>query len=311
MSDGATTVERPGAIDDLVDDGVDGRARGAVEPLPAWTPRKRRRRRPVAVWIAAGWLVLIGLLALLAPLLPLTDPNELTGVVFQRPGFRLDEPLGTDGLGRSILSRIVYGGRVSLAVGAAATALALVVGGVLGLLAGYFRSWVDSIFDVLTNAMLAFPPLIFLIAVAAIVSPSVTSLIFSLAVVTLPLFARVARANSMSFMNREFVLAGRAMGARHRRIMFREILPNMVLPLLSFGLTYAAALIVAEGSLSFLGLGIRPPTPSWGVMISEARSRLRTDPHGTMVPAVVFFLTVLALNTVGDHARARLGGVES
>jgi peptide/nickel transport system permease protein len=296
---------------DTIDRQPDAAPVHAIEPLPAWVPRPKRRRRPFGVALAIAWLTLVALLALLAAVLPLADPNALDGPVAQRPGWRFDEPLGTDLLGRSILSRVVFGARVSLVVGLAATSIALVVGGMLGLLAGYFRSTIDAVFDVLTNAMLAFPPLIFLIAITAVVSPSRWSLIISLSVISVPLFGRVARANTLSFVNREFVTAARAMGARHRRIMFREIVPNVVLPLLSFALTMSAVMIVAEGSLSFLGLGIRPPTPSWGVMISEARPRMRTDPHATMVPAIVFFLTVLSLNTVGDWARARFGGAES
>jgi peptide/nickel transport system permease protein len=296
---------------DTIDPLPDGSPVRAVEPLPAWVPRPRRRRRPIGVALAAAWLTLVAVLALFAAVLPFADPNELGGPVAQRPGWRFDEPLGTDLLGRSILSRVVFGARVSLVVGLTATSLALLAGGMLGLLAGYFRAIVDAVFDVLTNAMLAFPPLIFLIAITAVVSPSRWSLIISLSVISLPLFARVARANTLNFVNREFVTAARAMGARHRRIMFREIVPNVVLPLLSFALTMAAVMIVAEGSLSFLGLGIRPPTPSWGVMISEARPKMRTDPHATMVPAIVFFLTVLSLNTVGDWARGKFGGVET
>jgi peptide/nickel transport system permease protein len=307
------TVETPAdlVVEDANTGQADSSAERVIEPLPEWVPKAARRRRPVGVVLASCWLTLLALLALFAAVLPLADPNELGGPVAQRPGWRFDEPLGTDLLGRSILSRVIYGARVSLVVGLAATVCALLLGGLIGLLAGYFRARVDAIFDVVNNAMLAFPPLIFLIAITAVVSPSRWSLIISLAVITVPLFARVARANTLSFVNREFVTAARAMGARNTRIMFREILPNVLLPVLSFALTIAAVMIVAEGSLSFLGLGIRPPTPSWGVMISEARPKLRTDPHATMVPAIVFFLTVLALNTVGDWARAKFGGAEA
>jgi peptide/nickel transport system permease protein len=279
----------------------------AVLVLPAQAA-VRRRHRSIGMWLATGWLLVVTAVALLADLLPLEDPVGLTGQMNRSPGFRLDEPLGTDHLGRSILSRLVFGGRVSLTVCFVATLIALVGGVLLGLLAGYFRGWVDTVLDVLVNTMLAFPPLIFLIAITTIMEPSVTTLTISLGLLGIPLVVRVARAHTITIAKREYVSAARAGGVRTRRILLVEVLPNVLPSVLSFALVAAAALIVAEGSLSFLGLGIRPPTASWGGMIAESIPQLRTHRHEMLGPATVFFLTVLSLNTIGNWARARYEG---
>jgi peptide/nickel transport system permease protein len=279
---------------------------------PTSAPGLRGRGRShLGVWVAALFLALVTVLALGADLLPLTDPNSTSPNTNQGPGLRWDEPLGTDNLGRSLLSRVIHGGRVSLAVTLGAISFSVVVGTLLGLAGGFFRRAIDTILDVLLTSMLAFPPLIFLIAVTTILEPSVGSLIFSLGLLGVPLVARVARANTIAVGSREYVTAARAAGMTSPRIMLREVLPNILPSVLSFALVVAAALIVAEGSLSFLGLGIRPPNPSWGVMISNSVSRLQEQSYQMLVPATVFFLTVLSLNTLGNFARARVEGRSS
>jgi len=267
-----------------------------------------KKKRHIGVWLALGWLVLVTVLAITADFLPLQDPDLITPQANQGPGLRLTEPLGTDNLGRSLTSRVIYGGRVSLTVCLFASVLALVAGTLIGLAGGYFRGATDTVLDVIINAMLAFPPLIFLIAVTTILEPSVQSLAFCLGLLGIPLLVRVARANTIAVADREYVTAARAMGMRSGRILLREVLPNILPAVLSFVLVVAAALIVAEGSLSFLGLGIRPPTPSWGVMIANARAQLQEYPYQMLIPAAVFFFTVLSLNTVGNYARARAEG---
>lgn len=273
--------------------------RGVVERL--------RRADAVGPLLALVWLSVILVLALTAPILPIADPGSTSADVRLRPGFRLDEPLGTDHLGRSLLSRVLHGARVSLFVGLGASALAMVFGTALGVVSGYFRGRVEWVIDVLTTSAMAFPPLIFLIALASVLKPSTWSLTLSLAALGVPLYARVARANTLVIAEREFVVAARSMGAGRFRILAREILPNVQLPVLSYSLVAAAALIVAEGSLSFLGLGVRPPQPSWGGMIAAARPDMDTDPHLVVTPAAFFFLTVFSLNVIGDWARGRLG----
>lgn len=265
------------------------------------------RRLPTGVgfWLAAVWLALVVLLALLAPVLPLRGPAEDDFSKIRQPAFESfdGDVFGADQLGRSVLSRAIHGGRVSLRVGFGAVAIGLAVGGVVGMAAGYFRGRLDAVINVVTDVGLAFPPLILLLTLAAIFGGSAWNITFALAALSIPTMIRLARANTMVFAQREFVTAARAMGAKNSRILFSEILPNVALPLLSYAFIIVAVVIVAEGSLSFLGVGIQRPIPSWGGMIDQGRQELDNAPHIVAVPAVVMFLTVLAFNRVGEQLR--------
>ena len=274
----------------------------AADRLPA-VPRIRRRR-PVLVYLAAAGLLLLLGAAALADVLPLAPYATPVGPPRQppQPG-PLDLLLGTDTMGRSILSRLVHGARISLLVGTVAGLLGFTVGATLGLLAGYFRGRLDTAITLLTDAMLAFPPLILLLALASVLTPSAGTIGLGLTLLVIPSFTRLARANTLAWSCREFVKAATNMGAGHGRILTREILPNLIAPLAAYLPIVMAALIVAEGSLSFLGLGIPPPQPSWGQMINDGKDALATDPHLVFVPATVIFVTVFALNLVGDHLR--------
>jgi len=278
-----------------------------VESEPTPTVRRKRRRRDVGALLGAIWLGLIVLAAIFAAILPLPAPDAIGDRFSLAPFESATHLLGTDQLGRDQLSRAVYGARVSLSVAIGATLLGLVVGTVGGMLAGYYRKAADTAFEIVTNVLLAFPPLIFLIALVAALRPSITTLAAGLALVAVPTFARIARANTIAFADREFVTAARAMGATDLRILGREVLPNVMLPVMSFALVVAAALVVAEGSLSFLGLGVPPPAPSWGGMIASGREELYDHAHLVLVPGLFFFLTVFSLNRVGDWARGRVG----
>src|SRR5690606_33350350 len=173
------------------------------------------------------------------------------------------------------------------------------------MLGGYFQKRTDAGIRLLSDTMLAFPPLILLMALTAVFTPGLRTLMAGLSLIIVPSFIRLARANTLSWTAREFVLAARNMGAGHGRILGKEILPNVLPPLLAYLPVIMAALIVAEGSLSFLGLGIPPPTPSWGGMISDGKDSLAGAPHLVFVPAAVIFCTVFALNQAGDHLRGR------
>ncbi|GAB46311.1 putative ABC transporter permease protein [Gordonia terrae NBRC 100016] len=269
--------------------------------------RRRRRRRDIGAALGACWLILIVAAAVFADLLPLPSPSEVTDAYSLRPFQTGAHILGTDELGRDELSRAIYGARVSLSVALGATLIALVSGTALGIAAGYFRGALDTTFDIGTSTVLAFPPLILLIALVAVMDPSTTTLTIGLGIVGAPTFVRIARANTIAFANREFVTAAKSLGAGHLRIIIREILPNVVLPVLSFATVVAAGLVVAEGSLSFLGLGIPPPAPSWGGMIAAGRESLYEAPYLVLVPGTFFFLTVFSLNRLGDWARGRIG----
>ncbi|MCD5354490.1 ABC transporter permease [Kineosporia mesophila] len=265
-----------------------------------------RKRRPVLVGAAYAWLALVIALAVLAPWLPIAGYSVPAGASRLSPGpGSVDLLLGTDSFGRSLLSRCIHGARVSLLVGTGAGLAGLAAGTVLGLLGGYLRGRVDRLISLITDALLAFPPLILLIALSAVLTPSIEVILIGLTLVTVPNFVRLSRAQAISWSSREFVRAARNMGAGSARIMTREVLPNLLPALGSFLPVVVAALIVAEGSLSFLGLGVPPPRPSWGGMINEGKSALATSPHLVLVPATVIFLTVFSLNQVGDHLRLR------
>lgn len=277
--------------------GLSGVASPVVPPI--------RKRRNVLLWLSVGWMVLVVALAALAPLLPLADYSAPIGFPRSAPSGELDSWLGLDNQGRSVLSRLIYGAQVSLLIGVLAGAIAAVIGTVLGLVAGYFRGVVETVVMFCTDALLAFPPLVLLLAISSILRPSFTTLLLGLTTLVIPSFVRIARAQTLNWASREFVLAARNMGFGRMRIAFGEILPNVVPSVLAFLPTVVAAMIVAEGSLSFLGLGLPSPTPSWGGMIADGKDFLRTDPQLILIPAAAIFLTIFALNQIGDHARAR------
>lgn len=262
------------------------------------------------LWLAIGWLVLIIGAALLAPLLPLGEHEDTAATLFEPSYAPLDlssaHPLGTNNFGLDLLARVIYGARVSLTVSIVAVTIGVLVGGTVGLLAGYFRGKVDAVVGIFTNSLLAVPPLVLLLALASVLDPSLRNIAFALAVLAIPTMVRLARANTLVFVQREFVLAARAMGARRWRIMFRELMPNVAVPLLSYAMVVVAVLIVAEASLSFLGLGIPQPSPSWGNSIAEGQgSVMEQHPHIVLVPGMALFLTVFSFNLVGEKARKR------
>jgi peptide/nickel transport system permease protein len=263
---------------------------------PLWTP---------SLLAALAWLAVVGAAALLADLLPIAAFDAPVGPPSQQPFAGGVELLGTDSIGRSVLSRLVFGARISIAVGLGSVLLAAVLGGLLGLLAAYLGGAVASVIGVVTDAMLAFPPLLLLLAIAAVVRPGVGTLVVSLGLLAVPAFTRLAKANALSQLGREYLLAARAMGAGHGRLLFRELLPNCVPAIASYGVVMTATMIVIEGALSFLGVGIPPPAPSWGAMIATGKDYLYLAPWLVLVPCVVMFATILALNVVGERLRAR------
>ncbi|WP_280461678.1 ABC transporter permease [Nocardia carnea] len=296
----STSLEKPAPVRSVP-------PRSAPDAAPVVRTAGRRTRRNIGALCGAIWLIIITLAAIAAPVLPLPDPGKITDQYSIPPFRQAAHILGTDPLGRDLLSRVIHGAQVSLAVAIGATFLALVIGTALGLAAGFFRRSVDTAFDIGTNTVLAFPPLILLIALVAVMEPSIGTLTVGLGLVGMPTFARIARANTIAFAGREFVTASKALGASTFRILVREILPNVALPVFSFAIVVAATLVVAEGSLSFLGLGVPPPAPSWGGMIAAERESLYESPYLVLVPGMFFFLTVLSLNLTGDWARDRIG----
>ena len=266
-------------------------------------PVRRGRRLGLLFWAATGWLVFVFAVAIFATVLPLPSPTDMD-MLERRAPFSAEHWLGTDGLGRDELSRLIYGARISLVVGVCAPVIGLVIGGALGMLAGYFRGRFESLVVGSMDVLLAFPPLILALAVTAYLGQSIFNLTLILGALSVPAFMRVARASTLTLARREFVIAAQALGATHARILLRELLPNVLLPLLAFFLLGVAVIIVVEGSLSFLGLGVPPPISSWGSMIGEGRESLDVAPRLAFLPAAAMFLTVLSFNLVGDTLRA-------
>ncbi len=193
-----------------------------------------------------------------------------------------------------------------MSVGVLSVSIGLLIGGVLGILAGYFRGKVETVIMALADGMLAFPALVLMLSLTVFLGQSLRSIVIAIGVVTIPVFARLARANTLAYAQREFVLAAKATGATDLRVMWREVLPNVAMPLMAFALVVAAVAIVAEGSLSFLGLSVPPTTPTWGNLIAGGRGVLAESPHIVLFPSLVLFVTVMALNLAGDRLRVVL-----
>jgi peptide/nickel transport system permease protein len=269
----------------------------------AVSPVRRGRKPGALLLVAVGWIALIVLAAALADVLPIGSPTDMD-MLARRALPSSQHLLGTDQLGRDELARLIYGARISLTVGLLAPVIGVTVGGCLGMLAGYFRGRLETLTVAGVDVLLAFPPLVFALAITAYLGQSVLNLTLVIGVLGIPAFTRVARAVTLSLSEREFVTAARALGATHTRILLRELLPNVALPLLAFFLLGVAVTIVVEGALSFLGLGVPPPAPSWGSMIGEGRESLDMAPWLAFLPAGFMFATVLAFNIVGDTLRA-------
>jgi peptide/nickel transport system permease protein len=257
--------------------------------------------------IMLGILVLMVLMVTFGPMF-LKDPNVQVLRDARLPIGAPGHLFGTDGLGRDILSRAITGGRVSIAVGAGAVVIGLVVGGGLGLLAGYFKGRVEAVIMFVVDVLLAFPSLVLALTISAFLGPSIKNIVLAIGVITIPAYARLARASAVSWSERDFVLGSRLMGGGNLHVMVRHLIPNVIQPLFAYGLLVMAKAIITEAALSFLGLGLRAPQSSWGVMIAEGRSDMATHPAGVLVPGVLLFLTIVSLNLLGDTIRERLRG---
>jgi len=264
-----------------------------------------RRRRPGQFHAGLGIVCGVLLIAVLAPHLSphgYADQDLLRSL--QPPawvkGGDWVYPLGTDRLGRDLLSRLMHGARVSIAVALLSVGLGGGLGTVLGLSAGYFGRWLDRIISRLIDVQLSFPPVFIAIAVMAALGQSLIKLIVVLALVTWVQYARIARANTMSMREREFVLAARALGADESRVLLRHVLPSILPPLLVVAAINMSSVILAEAALSFLGLGIQPPTPAWGSMVSEGRSVQSLAWWNTVFPGMAIAILVIGANLLGD-----------
>lgn len=266
----------------------------------------RRLRAPKPVfWVSIAWLAGIATLGLLAPVLPLSSYVTAVGAPMIPPFTEWPEFLGTDQLGRSVLSRLLFGARDTVIIAFGATGIGLIVGTAIGVAAGYFRGPLDRSLGLVLDVLLAFPPLIVLLILVTVLEPSMPTLLGALGFLAIPTFARLARASTLVWVDRPFIVAARTYGATDLRIITKDLLANVVLPLLTLLPIVVSGLIVAEGSLSYLGFGMPPPQPSWGNMISGGMQYLRTNLALVIIPATAVFLTVFALNTVGERTRSR------
>lgn len=263
----------------------------------------KRKGFGVLFWICVGWVVLIVAMAVLAPVLHLPNPKT-TGLAKPRLGFTSHHLLGTDELGRDQLSRVVYGARVSMTVGFASIFFGTIIGGALGVIAGFYRGRLETLIMGAMDVLLAFPALVLALAIVSFLGQSLRNVVLAISVLAIAPIARLIRSATLAVAQREFVLAARTLGAKNFRIITREILPVVMLPVMSFALIGVAVAVVAEGALAFLGLSVPAPTPTWGGMITDGRVYLQQDPWIAFVPSIVLFITVLALNFAGDTLRS-------
>ncbi len=274
--------------------------------------RRNRRRlgRSAQFWVGAIVFVAVVAVAVLADWLSPHDyaAQNLTRALlppFWMPGSDPTYPLGTDRLGRDLLSRLMVGARVSTAVGVFSVLLGGTLGTLTGLAAGYFGGWVDRTISRLIDIQLSFPPVFLAIAIMAAVGQSLTNLILVLALVTWVQYARVCRGSTLALRGVEFVQAARAIGAGHGRILLRHLLPSVLPPLAVIATVNMSSMILAEAALSFLGLGVQPPTPAWGSMVSEARAVQSIAWWNAVFPGLAIVIFVTSANLMGEGLRQR------
>jgi peptide/nickel transport system permease protein len=266
-------------------------------------------RRSVGVWLATVWLVVLFSALIATPWLPIDDPDTPSADLFAPPS--AEAPFGTDELGRDMFSRVLWGGRVSMSIGIASLAFGLLLGGAIGLTAGFFGGNYERFTMAVMDVMLSFPSLILALAlIAALSEPgtqqgSFSKLVVVLTILSVPALARITRANTLVHSRREFVTAARSLGARNGRILVREILPNVLPSMLSFAFLALAILVIAEGALAFLGLSVEAPSVTWGKLIELGRRHLDRAAFLTLIPCAFLFFTLLSLNFIGDRLQSR------
>jgi ABC-type dipeptide/oligopeptide/nickel transport system permease subunit len=310
-----------------------GSPRERVEQFEAIAEETRFLEKPTSVWRSA-WrrllkrktgvtgMIIIGfwiLVALLAPVIATHDPDRgllgEPGVVRRSPpcihflGCPEEQPqhlLGLDGNARDEFSRIVYGSRVSLTIGFVTVTAAILVGALLGAIAGFWGGWIDNLVMRLMDVVLGFPALLLAIAIVAVLGPGLTNALLAIALVTIPQYARVMRASVLQIKEMDFVAASKALGASNWRILISRVIPNALTPLVVLGTLGIAGAILEAAGLSFLGLGAQPPTSEWGTMLGQERNQLFSAPHLVFFPGLGIMFTVLGFNLLGDGLRDAL-----
>lgn len=275
-----------------------------------WGDAWRRLRKNRLAILGLGWIVIVVLIAVTADLwVPgaFADPLKIDttpGASLQPPS--LEHPFGTDKLGRDVFARVVYGARVSLAVGIIAVSISLMIGVLLGAISGYFGGLADTLVMRSADVFFAFPYILFAIALIAVLGPGYQNVFIAIGILGWPGIARVFRSSILAVKQNEYVEAARAMGASHVRILFRHIMPNAIAPIIVYATMSVGGAIITEAALSFLGMGVQPPTPSWGLMLSDAKALMFSAPWLTIWPGFAILTTVLAFVLMGDGLRDAL-----
>lgn len=272
----------------------------------AWRKLKANRSALVGLSI----IVFFTLLAIAAPLLPIVDPLATSWTAIRKAPSAAHW-MGTDDIGRDILSRMIWGAQASLMAGVFSVAIAIAIGVPFGLISGYFGGWVDQVISRITEAFLALPFLIMAIALAAFLGPSLTNAMIAIGLSAMPVFVRLTRGQVLAVKTEDYVEGARSIGLGHFDIMTRYILPNIMAPIIVQATLTVATAIIAEASLSFLGLGQQPPAPSWGSMLNVAKNFLDQAPWMAMWPGAAIFLVVIGFNLLGDGLRDALDPRES
>lgn len=267
--------------------------------LPRWL---RRMTRSLNISLGVSIILVVVLLAIFAPNLTPYDPERVT------PSLRLQAPneqyiFGTDDFGRDVFTRVAYGARLSLLVGFFSVTIAASIGIPLGMIGGYFGGRIDALLMRLTDVMLAFPGILLALAIVAILGRSLTNVMIAVGISAIPLYARMARGSTLSIKTIDYVVAAHAIGCAAPRILAQHIFPNILAPLIVIATNGIASAIIAGAALSFLGLGAQPPTPEWGIMLSEGRVYLRAAWWVTTFPGMAIMITVMAINLIGDGLR--------
>lgn len=289
-----------------------GPAAVAAEMLEDPTGRRPRAARKWyrglgwGFWVAAAVCLIWIFVAIFANQLPFQNPDSIQTSCLLNAGPSSAHLLGCDSIGRDILSRVVYGSRVSLVVGFASIALSLLVGGPLGLLAGYFRGAFDEVLGIVSNVFLSFPSLVLALVIVAYLGNSEFDIVLIIAIVAWPLLFRVVRATTIEYSQREYVLAAQALGSTRRRILLKNLLPDIIPSAITYSLVGVALAIVAEGGLSFLGQSVAPPIPTWGNLIAAGTETMPSYPSLLLSPAIAMFSFILAINFIGDRLRSNL-----
>jgi peptide/nickel transport system permease protein len=271
-------------------------------PMKMMTNRfKKNKRAMVGLWMVLVFIVV----AIFAPLIAPYDPIEQNmQIMLEKPS--LKHPFGTDEFGRDLLSRIIYGAQISLAIGTVGVLIAVIFGVALGTIAGYFGGWIDNIIMRIMDIFMAFPSFLLALAIVSVLGPGMVNVMIAIGIFSIPNFSRIARSSVISIKNKEFIEATRAMGGTDTRIIIKHLIPNSISPIIVLSTMRIATAIITAAGLSFLGMGAQPPTPEWGAMLSTGREYLRVAPHVSTIPGLAIMFLVLGFNMLGDGLRDAL-----